>query len=144
MDNPRLTARSAQQARQPWRVVLTRSGKLPRHARLFTDRFAERTLVYRGKSLRTVLTDLGKRNVISVLLEGGGEVLGQALDARLIDKVQVYLGPILTGGPVVAFPGRGADVTQDAVYLDRIAYQRLGQNVCITGYSRFSERHPAA
>jgi diaminohydroxyphosphoribosylaminopyrimidine deaminase/5-amino-6-(5-phosphoribosylamino)uracil reductase len=144
IDNPRLTARSAQQARQPWRVVLTRSGKLPRRARLLTDRFAERTLVYRGKSLRTVLTDLGKRNVTSVLLEGGGEVLGQALDARLIDKVQLYVGPILTGGPVLAFPGRGADVTQNAVYLDRIAYQRLGQNVCITGYSRFSERHPAA
>src|SRR5437870_12146764 len=55
IDNPRLTARSAQQARQPWRVVLTRSGKLPRSAHLFSDRFAERTLVYRGKSLRTVL-----------------------------------------------------------------------------------------
>jgi diaminohydroxyphosphoribosylaminopyrimidine deaminase/5-amino-6-(5-phosphoribosylamino)uracil reductase len=144
IDNPRLTARNTQQARQPWRAVLTRSGKLPRHARLFTDRFAERTLVYRGKSLRTVLTDLGKRNVTSVLLEGGGEVLGQALDTRLIDKVQVYLGPILTGGPVLAFPGRGAGVTQNAVHLDRIAYQKLGQNVCITGYSRFSKRHPAA
>jgi diaminohydroxyphosphoribosylaminopyrimidine deaminase/5-amino-6-(5-phosphoribosylamino)uracil reductase len=144
IDNPRLTIRSSQQARQPWRVVLTRSGKLPRRARLFTDRFAERTLIYRGKSLRTVLTDLGKRNVTSVLLEGGGEVLGQALDARLIDKVQLYLGPILTGGPVVAFPGRGADATEHAAHLDRIVYRRLGQNVCITGYSRFPERHPAA
>jgi diaminohydroxyphosphoribosylaminopyrimidine deaminase / 5-amino-6-(5-phosphoribosylamino)uracil reductase len=144
IDNPRLTIRSPQQARQPWRVVLTRSGKLPRRARLFTDRFAERTLIYRGKSLRTVLTDLGKRNVTSVLLEGGGEVLGQALDARLIDKVQLYLGPILTGGPVVAFPGRGADATEHAAHLDRIVYRRLGQNVCITGYSRFPERHPAA
>jgi len=75
-----------------------------------------------------------------VLLEGGGEVLGQALDARLIDKVQLYLGPILTGGPVVAFPGRGADATKNGVHLDRIAYRRLGQNVCITGYSRFPER----
>jgi diaminohydroxyphosphoribosylaminopyrimidine deaminase/5-amino-6-(5-phosphoribosylamino)uracil reductase len=144
IDNPRLTARNAQQARQPWRVVLTRSGKLPPQARLFTDRFAERTLVYRGKSLRTVLADLGKRNVTSVLLEGGGEVLGQALDAHLIDKVQVYLGPILTGGPVLAFPGRGADATEHAAHLDGIAYRRLGQNVCITGYPRFPERHPAA
>ena len=144
IDNPRLTIRSLQQARQPWRVVLTRSSKLPRRARLFTDRFAERTLIYRRKSLRTVLTDLGKRNVTSVLLEGGGEVLGQALDARLIDKVQLYLGPILTGGPVVAFPGRGADATVHAAHLDRIVYRRLGQNVCITGYSRFPERHPAA
>jgi diaminohydroxyphosphoribosylaminopyrimidine deaminase/5-amino-6-(5-phosphoribosylamino)uracil reductase len=49
---------------------------------------------------------LGKRGITSVLIEGGGEVLGEALDKRLIDKVQIYLGPILTGGPVVAFPGK--------------------------------------
>ena len=36
-------------------------------------------------------------------------MLGQAVDARLIDKLQLYLGPILTGGPVIAFPGRGAE-----------------------------------
>jgi diaminohydroxyphosphoribosylaminopyrimidine deaminase/5-amino-6-(5-phosphoribosylamino)uracil reductase len=137
-DNPRLTARDARQTRQPWRVVLTRSGKLPRTARLFNDRFAERTLVYQGKSLGTVLADLGQRNVTSVLIEGGGDVLGQALDAHLIDKMQLYLGDMFTGGPVIAFPGRGADATQDAAYLDRIAYERLGQSICVTGYPRFN------
>ena len=45
-DNPRLTVRGSKDARQPWRVVLSRSGKLPRSAHLFTDRFAERTLVF--------------------------------------------------------------------------------------------------
>jgi diaminohydroxyphosphoribosylaminopyrimidine deaminase/5-amino-6-(5-phosphoribosylamino)uracil reductase len=140
IDNPRLTVRGAGEGRQPLRVVLTRSGKLPRHARLFTDRLAERTLVYRDKSLRRVLTDLGKRNVTSVLLEGGGDLLGQALDARLIDKVQLYLAPILTGGPVAAFPGRGTDATPNAVHLDRVDYQRLGQDICISGYSRFQGR----
>src|SRR5437899_4351278 len=105
VDNPRLTVRGLRQARQPWRIVLTRSGKLPRSAHLFSDRFASRTLICRGKSLATVLKNLGKRGITSVLIEGGGEVLGQALDARLIDKVQLFLGPILSGGPVIAFPG---------------------------------------
>ena len=133
-DNPRLTVRGVRWVRQPWRVVLTRSGKLPRRARLFSDRFASRTLIYRDKSLATVLKNLGKRGIISVLIEGGGEVLGQALDARLIDKVQLYLGPSLSGGPVIAFPGRGAEKTADALRLRCVSYRKIGQSVCITGY----------
>ena len=135
-DNPRLTVRGVQGARQPWRVVLTRSGSLPRRARLFCDRLTARTLVYRRKSLASVLKDLGKKNVTSVLIEGGGDVLGQALDARLIDKVQLYLGPILTGGPIIAFSGRGAEATVNAMRLDRVSYKRIGQNVRITAYPK--------
>ena len=133
-DNPRLTVRGAHRGRQPWRVVLTCSGKLPRRARLFSDRLAARTLIYKAKSLAGVLKNLGKRGVTSVLIEGGGDVLGQALDARLIDKVQLYLGPILSGGPVIAFPGRGANNAANAVRLGRVSYQHIGQSVCITGY----------
>ena len=135
-DNPRLTIRGTHHARQPWRVVLTRSGNLPRRARLFSDRLAARTLVYKRKSLTAILQDLGERNVTSVLIEGGGDVLGQALDARLIDKVQLYLAPLLTGGPVIAFPGRGADATPNSMRLDHISYQRIGQNVRVIGYPK--------
>src|SRR5213593_1722663 len=133
-DNPRLTVRGTPRARQPWRVVLTRSGKLPRRARLFSDRLAARTLIYKGQSLAGVLKNLGKRGMTNVLIEGGGELLSQALDARLIDKVQLYLGPILTGGPVIAFPGGGAENTANALHLRCISYRRIARSVCITGY----------
>ena len=134
VDNPRLTVRGVHRARQPWRIVLTRSGRLRRRAHLFSDRFAARTLIYQQKPLASVLKDLGKRSITSVLIEGGGEVLGEALDNRLIDKVQIYLGPILTGGPVIAFPGRGTNKTADALQLRNVRYQTIGQTVCITGY----------
>jgi diaminohydroxyphosphoribosylaminopyrimidine deaminase/5-amino-6-(5-phosphoribosylamino)uracil reductase len=133
-DNPRLTVRGTRRARQPWRVVLTRSGKLPRRARLLSDRFASRTLIYRDKSLAAVLKDLGKQGITSVLIEGGGEVLGQALDAHLIDKVQLYLGPIFSGGPVIAFPGQGAENTASALHLRCVSYRRIGRSICIAGY----------
>jgi diaminohydroxyphosphoribosylaminopyrimidine deaminase / 5-amino-6-(5-phosphoribosylamino)uracil reductase len=133
-DNPRLTVRGVRGARQPWRVVLTRSGQLPRQAHLSSDKFAARTLVYKRKSLLSVLKDLGKRSVTSVLIEGGGEVLGEALDKKLIDKVQIYLGPILTGGPVVAFPRQGAGKTANALRLREIEYRQIGQTVVLTGY----------
>src|SRR5438445_13703612 len=139
-DNPRLTVRGVRRARQPWRVVLTRSGLLPRRAHLFSDRFAARTLIYKRRDLSFVLKDLGKRGMTSVLIEGGGEVLGQALDIRLIDKVQLYLGPILTGGPVFAFRGRGAGKTADALRLNHVSYRRIGQTVCVVGYPMQSEQ----
>jgi diaminohydroxyphosphoribosylaminopyrimidine deaminase/5-amino-6-(5-phosphoribosylamino)uracil reductase len=142
-DNPRLTVRGGRQTREPWRIVLTRSGKLPRRARLFSDHLVARTLIYKGKSLADVVKNLGKCGVTSVLIEGGGDVLGQALDTRLIDKVQLYVGPILTGGSVIAFPGRGADNTPNALRLRDVSYQRIGQSVCITGYPElFASKKP--
>src|SRR6266403_5956378 len=133
-DNPRLTVRGVRRARQPWRVVLTRSGQLPRQAHLLSDKFAARTLIYKRKSLASVLKNLGKRGITSVLIEGGGEVLGEALEKRLIDKVQIYLGPILTGGPVIAFPGEGVEKTADALRLRDIECEQIGQTVSISGY----------
>src|SRR5947207_5012824 len=136
-DNPRLTVRGVRSTRQPWRVVLSRSGKLPQRAHLFSDRFSSRTLIYQRESLATVLKNVGERGITSVLIEGGGEVLGQALDARVIDKVQLYLGPILTAGPVIAFRGHGAKTPASALRLQRVSYEQVGQSLCITGYPEF-------
>lgn len=132
-DNPRLTVR-LRGKRQPWRIVLSRSGRFSRRARIFTDRFASRTIVYGKSDLDEVLRDLGRKEITSVLIEGGGEILGQALDKRLIDKVQIYLAPVLVGGPVIAFPGTGAKSTEDALKLNNIRYDRIGDDICVTGY----------
>lgn len=133
-DNPRLTPRGVRGAKQPWRIVLSRSGALPRQAHLFADRFAERTIVCDERNLEVGLRELGEKEITSVLIEGGGEILGQALDQRLVDKVQLYVGPIFSGGPVTAFAGLGAGSTLEAPRLDRVRYQRIGQDVCVIGY----------
>lgn len=133
-DNPRLTVRGPGRKTQPWRIVLSRSGKWPWGATLFNDRFAHRTIVYQKKSLEQVLIDLGRKEITSVLIEGGGDVLAQALDARLIDKVQIYLAPLLVGGPVLAFPGRGVGSTDEAMQLRNAVYQRIGDDVCVSAY----------
>lgn len=138
-DNPRLTARGISNARQPWRIVLSRSGNLPREANLFSDRFAEKTLVFRNETLASVLDELGKREIISVLIEGGGEVLGQALDGELIDDVHIYLGPRFSGGPVLAFPGTGVSATHESVRLRDPRYEKIGEDIFISGKT---VRHP--
>lgn len=140
-DDPRLTTRGIRGARQPWRVVLSRSGKLPRNAHLFADRFAARTLVYRDKALRQVLADLGRREITSVLIEGGGNVLGQAFDAQLVDKVQFYLASTITGGPVPAVSGKGAGSTADGAKLSQMRFEKIGPDLVVTGYPRWGWRN---
>ncbi|MBA2742904.1 MAG: bifunctional diaminohydroxyphosphoribosylaminopyrimidine deaminase/5-amino-6-(5-phosphoribosylamino)uracil reductase RibD [Chthoniobacterales bacterium] len=132
-DNPRLTLREGKHSRQPWRVVLSRSGSLPQTAHLFSDRYAERTLVFGDESLQSVLTKLGQREITSVLLEGGGQILAQALDYRLIDRLELYLGSIFTGGPVLAFGGNGAGSTAEALRLAELSYERIGSDIFVSG-----------
>jgi diaminohydroxyphosphoribosylaminopyrimidine deaminase/5-amino-6-(5-phosphoribosylamino)uracil reductase len=135
-DNPCLTVRSGPRRVQPMRVILTKSGRLPRTAKVFLDSNRDRTLIYRNKTLRAVLRDLGQRKVTSVLIEGGGDVLTQALEQRLVDKVQIYIAPIFTGGNVLAFGGKGAPSTERSTRLESPRYQRIGQDICVVGYPR--------
>jgi len=96
-DNPRLTVRKASVKEQPWRVVITRSGKLPRGANLFQDRYQDRTLVYRKKKWSEVLRNLHWRGVSRLLVEGGAEVAEGLIQARKVNEVVLYLAPILVG-----------------------------------------------
>jgi diaminohydroxyphosphoribosylaminopyrimidine deaminase/5-amino-6-(5-phosphoribosylamino)uracil reductase len=130
-DNPRLTLRGVR-GRQPLRVVVTRSGRLPKDAHLFTDEHRERTLVYLRKTLRTVLRDLAKRGCTSVLLEGGGELLGAAFDAGLVNRVVFYLAPLLCGGPKV-IGGKGAAASASAPRIANPQFRRIGPDVVIEG-----------
>lgn len=133
IDNPRLTVRETKHARQPWRVVLSRSGSLPQSGHLFTDKHANQTLIFRDDSLASVLAQLGEREITSVLIEGGGQILAQALDERLIDRLELYLGAVFTGGPVLAFGGNGAASTGEAVRLRDVRYERIGDDIFVSG-----------
>jgi diaminohydroxyphosphoribosylaminopyrimidine deaminase/5-amino-6-(5-phosphoribosylamino)uracil reductase len=49
-------------------------------------------------SVTALLDELGKRRMTNVLVEGGSEILGSFLDARMIDEVHVHVAPLLIGG----------------------------------------------
>lgn len=105
-DNPSLTLRGIETSSvkaQPWRAVLTRSGDLPSTAAIFTDAHRERTLVFANTPLETVLRDLAARGVMSVLIEGGGQLLASAFSAQLVDEAVFYVAPLISGSgrPVI-------------------------------------------
>ena len=130
-DNPQLTVRGIRIALQPLRAVWTKSGRLPKNARIFTDE--HRTVVFSDVSLRSVLCELGRRGVASVLIEGGARVLGEAFDRSLVDDVCFYLAPKLAGGPIPAVGGRGAADILHAIRLSDPFFRRIGPDVRLTG-----------
>lgn len=122
-DDPSLTVRHVA-GRDPLRVLLDRQNRVPRHAVLFTD---ERpTLVFTGHQrndiaseqhvlregqdpLTVVLQELHRRNIRSVLVEGGAELIGHFLRKGFWDEARVITGtarlengtraPMMTGVP---------------------------------------------
>ena len=121
-DDPSLTVRQAA-GRDPLRVVL---GKIPPGARV------EPALVHSGDP-ENLLYDLGKRDVIQLLVEGGATVAWLFHNRRLVDQYVIYFAPALMGGddgvPLLRGPGAA---TMDGIWRGRISsVRRIGPDVRI-------------
>jgi len=79
---------------------------------------------------------LGKKEITNVLVEGGGILLGSLFDCGLVDKVVAFIAPIIIGGgeAKTAVGGRGVDRVADALRLERVCVERLGEDVVVSGY----------
>ena len=85
---------------------------------------------------RALLEALAERDAVNVLVEGGGHVLGSFSDAGLLDRVMVFLAPLVIGGAQAVSPvaGRGVESMDDALCLERVATEQSGRDVLMTGW----------
>lgn len=109
-DDPALDVRHVE-GRNPLRVVL---GKAPEGAKVHP------CLELTG-DLGAVLDELGGRDVVQVLVEGGATVAGEFHRAGLVDRYVIYLAPILFGGD----DGRGVFVGPGAPAIDDVWRGRI-------------------
>lgn len=124
-DDPAMTARLDGQDldQQPIRVVL---GEAPAGAK------AQPVLTLSG-DLNEVLEDLGRRDVLQVLVEGGAAVAHDFHQQGLVDRYVIYLAPALAGGDDgrAAFSGPGAGSVGD-IWRGRIwAVRTVGEDLRI-------------
>ncbi len=122
-DDPELTVRldDGTERQQPLRVVL---GKAPADAKVHP------ALELTG-DLGDVLTELGGRGVLQVLVEGGASVARDFHVAGLVDRYVLYLAPVFFGGddgrPIFAGPGAG---TIGDVWKGRlVSIEQLGEDL---------------
>ena len=93
-DNPSLLCHTKRND-DLWRVVVSRSGDLPRDAQIFTDAARDRTLVFRDP--REALAALGERGFLHVLCEGGLGLARSLAEQGLVDEWITVVAPIVIG-----------------------------------------------
>ena len=133
-DDPSLTVRGFKLPNgrpQPWRVIWSRSGAIPRGCKLLADTHRDRTILLKGMSLRKVLQELGRRGISSLLIEGGAHTLGEAFRGKLVDEVRFFIAPVIQGGNV---PAVSAIIPKAS--LSGVTYTKIGSDVMIGGRIR--------
>jgi diaminohydroxyphosphoribosylaminopyrimidine deaminase/5-amino-6-(5-phosphoribosylamino)uracil reductase len=160
VDDPMLTDRSGKVRRRPLtRLILdgrlrtTADLQLARTAHQFptviftnskdSDAIAELkatgtdVVALEGDSidLVSVLAELKQRDIQSVLVEGGSEIAGAFVDARLVDKITFIYSPLIVGGDApTAVRGKGVTDISDTLRLTDVSVAALGADIEITGY----------
>ena len=166
-DNPRLSVRIGEDSVRAakLRVIVDTKGRTPASAQLFKE--PGRVLIATTDSIESakeqqyaklgaevlklpkhddmvdldvLLNALGERNVTSVIVEGGGIVLGSLFDQGLVDKVTVFLAPKIIGGNKSLTPvlGHGVLTMEEALKLHYVSVETFEDNILVTGYTKKS------
>jgi len=164
-DDPQLTCRCGERGgvirKQPLRVIVDTNGRTPVTAQVFGE--PGRALLALGEGvkpeivkgyknmnadvlelpldegvvdLKQLLKALGQREITSVLVEGGGTLLGYMFDHKLVDKVITFVAPVIIGGreAETAVGGRGVDKIAESIRLERIVAMECNGDMMVSGY----------
>jgi len=165
-DDPHLTTRCSggkggTARKQPLRVIVDGEGRTPLTARVFNE--PGETLLALGRAAKSeeraaftkagaeileipaadgqvdlgrLLKVLGERQITSILVEGGGILLGSLFDQGLVDKVIAFIAPVIIGGEEAktAVAGRGVDQVAESFRLEGMKVEKLGDDLMVSGY----------
>ena len=160
-DDPSLTTRlPGGGGKNPLRIVVDSQARTPLAAKLMTDGQAatliaitalaptEKVEALRSAGaevleinegpkvdLKKLLSVLGKREISSVLVEGGSTVNFSLLQNGLVDWVYAFLAPKIVGGRTAISPvgGAGIPVLSEAVELEQLQVESLSGDVLLSG-----------
>ncbi|MBI3793570.1 MAG: bifunctional diaminohydroxyphosphoribosylaminopyrimidine deaminase/5-amino-6-(5-phosphoribosylamino)uracil reductase RibD [Nitrospinae bacterium] len=144
-DNPRLNARVGKKSdRQPVRVVADSSLRTPPTARILHSAGGEvwiattsddqkkiKSLEDEGAKiirveeknkrvdLKALMKELAKRGIVSLLLEGGASMIGDAMKNDMVDKMALFYAPLIIGGEG-RYSLAGTDMAKDLPKASRL------------------------
>ena len=160
-DNPRMTDRTALPRRRPLlRAIIDSRLRLPIKSEMvksakndvlvFTTQSANsakaKSLRIAGVeivqvrsrgghvNLREVLRELGKREILSVILEAGSALNGAMLEADLVDKMILFYAPKILGTVTMPVARHRARPIGKTPALQNITLRRFGPDFAVEGY----------
>ncbi|MEN2257247.1 bifunctional diaminohydroxyphosphoribosylaminopyrimidine deaminase/5-amino-6-(5-phosphoribosylamino)uracil reductase RibD [Paraclostridium benzoelyticum] len=166
-DNPMLDCR-LENGKNPIRIIVDTTLKIPIDSKIVSSSKSIRTIVVTTKNanrnvmklledkgveiltvnlknnlvdLKEMINKLGELNIDSILIEGGSSLNFSAINENIVDKIQVYVAPIILGGESSKTPigGQGVDDIKEAFKLHRLEYKQVGSDILIEGYLKGSD-----
>ncbi|MEE8637884.1 MAG: bifunctional diaminohydroxyphosphoribosylaminopyrimidine deaminase/5-amino-6-(5-phosphoribosylamino)uracil reductase RibD [Candidatus Margulisiibacteriota bacterium] len=162
IDNPKLTVRLVKRIKNPIRIVLDAYARTPLRANVLNTRGAKTIIVVGPKApkkkvralenkgaeilrlsapkgkidLKALMRKLGKRQITSLLIEGGGEVNASFFESGLVDKAIFVVSPKIFGGRDAKTPveGEGIKLPKQAICLKNTHLEQAGEDILVTGY----------
>jgi diaminohydroxyphosphoribosylaminopyrimidine deaminase/5-amino-6-(5-phosphoribosylamino)uracil reductase len=160
-DNPKLNAWFSK--RQPVRIIVDSQLSTPQDAEIFSRSSAaiiatlpvrsgqeteNRKILSRKArilevkenegqiNLKDMMKRLARLGITSILVEGGGTLIGSLFDEGLVDRVLFFISPKIIGGKeaIGAVMGRGISRVDKAFKLRNVKFRRIGEDFLVEGY----------
>ena len=165
-DNPQLTVREVKARKQPDRIAIDRTSKIPLNSLIYKKSVDENIYVGIGSNvscqkkksyekagislidlkcrkrkvlLKPFFEELYKKNIGTVLVEGGATLAASLFEEKLIDKIAFFCAPIIVGGKnaSTSVAGQGAAKIDDAVKINNLTCRQIGKDFLFEGYPVF-------
>lgn len=162
VDNPSLTC-SIEGGRNPIRIIVDSKLRIPINSKIVKTAKEVKTIVATTKdcdlmkksqlenlgvevlivndlnekvNLKILMKELGKKNIDSILLEGGGELNFSALEAGVVNKLMIFMAPKILGGrnSKTFIEGNGIKSLKDSYKISNLVIRHLKNDILITGY----------
>ncbi|MBI4982995.1 MAG: dihydrofolate reductase family protein, partial [Candidatus Omnitrophica bacterium] len=87
-------------------------------------------------NLKDMFKKLAQMGITSVIVEGGGTLIGSLFDQKLVDKVLFFISPKIIGGKeaLTSVMGKGISRIDSAIKLKNIKIKRFGEDFLLEGY----------
>ncbi len=155
-DNPQLTVRHVQTEKQPIRVLIDKNLDVPPNYNIYNS--DAKTIVFTRKNpknkqtleilknkknveiiqkkvidkkmpIKEILDELYKREVVSVLVEGGGTTIGSFLKENLYDEINVYIGNVIIGEGIDSVSGLKCEFLKQCKRLKLVDIEKIDNDV---------------
>ncbi len=89
-----------------------------------------------GLDLKALMSQLGREELTSVLIEGGGTTLAAAFEAGIVDKLMFFVAPKIVGGRDAPTPVEGDGVSEmsAALPLRDLRAEPIGEDILLEAY----------